>query len=47
MGDMKYNSNNFYTSAKNLIASLLGSKKLNKLEIEELYTLFKVGDKDE
>ena len=34
-------------SAKNLVASLLGSKKLNNLDIEELRTLFKVGDRDE
>ncbi len=34
-------------SAKNLVASLLGSKKLNDLDIEELRTLFKVGDRDE
>lgn len=31
-------------SAKNLVASLLGSKKLDDKEIEELRTLFKVGD---
>lgn len=31
-------------SAKNLIASLLGSKKLDGEDIEELRTLFKVGD---
>ncbi|GMQ61756.1 BlaI/MecI/CopY family transcriptional regulator [Vallitalea maricola] len=31
-------------SAKNLIASLLGSKKLDDEDIEELRTLFKVGD---
>ena len=34
-------------SAKNLVASLLGSKKLDDLDIEELRTLFKVGDRDE
>jgi BlaI family transcriptional regulator, penicillinase repressor len=34
-------------SAKNLVASLLGSKKLDNSDIEELRTLFKVGDKDE
>jgi BlaI family transcriptional regulator, penicillinase repressor len=34
-------------SAKNLVASLLGSKKLNKHDVEELRTLFKVGDQDE
>ncbi len=34
-------------SAKNLVASLLGSKKLNRNDIEELRTLFKVGDRDE
>lgn len=34
-------------SAKNLVASLLGSKKLNDADIEELRTLFKVGDRDE
>jgi BlaI family penicillinase repressor len=32
-------------SAKNLVASLLGSKKLNKKDIQELRSLFKVGDK--
>jgi BlaI family penicillinase repressor len=31
-------------SAKNLVASLLGSKKLNKKDIQELRSLFKVGD---
>jgi BlaI family penicillinase repressor len=34
-------------SAKNLVASLLGSKKLNASDIEDLRNLFKVGDKDE
>jgi len=34
-------------SAKSLVASLLGSKKLNDSDIEELRTLFKVSDKDE
>ena len=34
----------FYGSAKNLVASLLGSKKLDGNDIEELRTLFKVGD---
>ncbi len=35
-------------SAKNLVASLLGSKKLNDADIEELRNLFKVGgDRDE
>jgi len=34
-------------SAKNLVASLLGSKKLNDTDIEELRTLFKVGDSNE
>lgn len=34
-------------SAKNLVASLLGSKKLNDSDIEDLRTLFKVGDRDE
>ncbi|WBW95664.1 BlaI/MecI/CopY family transcriptional regulator [Oceanirhabdus sp. W0125-5] len=34
-------------SAKKLVASLLGSKKLNDSDIEELRTLFKVGDRDE
>lgn len=34
-------------SAKNLVASLLESKKLDDSDIEELRTLFKVGDKDE
>ncbi len=34
--------------AKNLVASLLGSKKLNKDDIEELREMFKLdGDKDE
>lgn len=31
-------------SVKKLVASLLGSKKLNDTDIEELRTLFKVGD---
>ncbi|MCK5764289.1 MAG: BlaI/MecI/CopY family transcriptional regulator [Clostridiales bacterium] len=31
-------------SAKNLVTSLLGSKKLNSNDIEELRKLFKVGD---
>jgi len=34
-------------SAKNLVASLLGSKKLDDTDIQELRTLFKVGDSDE
>lgn len=34
-------------SAKSLIASLLGSKKLNNTDIEELRNLFKVGEGDE
>ena len=35
-------------SAKNLVASLLDSKKLNDTDIEELRNLFKVGgDRDE
>ena len=34
-------------SAKKLVASLLGSKKLNDKDIKELRTLFKVGDRDE
>lgn len=34
-------------SAKNLVASLLGSKKLNSSDIEELRNLFKVGGRDE
>ncbi|MBB6216100.1 BlaI family penicillinase repressor [Anaerosolibacter carboniphilus] len=34
-------------SAKNLIASLLGSKKLDNTDIEELRALFKVGERDE
>ena len=34
-------------SAKNLVASLLGSKKLAAADIEELRGLFKVGDSDE
>ena len=37
----------YYGSAKNLVASLLGSKKLDDLDIEELRTLFKAGDRDE
>lgn len=37
----------FAGSAKRLVASLLGSKKLNKSDIEELRNMFKVGDKDE
>jgi BlaI family penicillinase repressor len=39
---------NLYSgSAKNLVASLLGSKKLKKKDIDELRTMFKVGDRDE
>ncbi|MCQ1530406.1 BlaI/MecI/CopY family transcriptional regulator [Lutispora saccharofermentans] len=34
-------------SAKELVASLLGSKKLNDSDIDELRALFKVGDGDE
>lgn len=34
-------------SAKKLVASLLGSKKLDDKDIEELRTMFKVGDSDE
>ena len=34
-------------SAKNLVASLLDSKKLDEQDIEELRALFKVGDSDE
>jgi BlaI family penicillinase repressor len=34
-------------SAKNLVASLLGSKKLDDNDIEELLTLFKVGESNE
>jgi BlaI family penicillinase repressor len=34
-------------SAKNLVVSLLGNKKLNNKDIEELRNLFKVGDKVE
>lgn len=34
-------------SAKNLVASLLDSKKLNDADIEELRSLFKVGSRDE
>lgn len=34
-------------SVKNLVASLLGSKKLKETDIEELRSLFKVGEKDE
>jgi BlaI family penicillinase repressor len=34
-------------SAKKLVASLLGSKKLDDTDIEELRNLFKVGDRDE
>jgi BlaI family transcriptional regulator, penicillinase repressor len=34
-------------SAKNLVASLLGNKKLNKHDVEELRRLFKAGDTDE
>ncbi|MDF2650516.1 MAG: transcriptional repressor, CopY family [Paenibacillus sp.] len=37
----------FAGSAKNLVASLLGSKKLDHADIEELRSLFKVGDPDE
>jgi len=34
-------------SAKNLVASLLRSKKLDNADIEELRSLFKVGERDE
>jgi len=34
-------------SAKKLVASLLGSKKLDDADIEELRNLFKVDDRDE
>lgn len=34
-------------SAKNLVASLLGSRKLNDSDIEELRRMFRVGDSDE
>lgn len=34
-------------SAKNLVASLLGSKKLDDCDIKELRSLFKVGDSNE
>lgn len=34
-------------SAKKLVASLLGSEKLDDTDIEELRNLFKVGDSDE
>lgn len=34
-------------SAKKLVASLLGSKKLNNADIKELRNMFKVGDNDE
>ncbi|OZV11754.1 CopY family transcriptional regulator [Tissierella sp. P1] len=34
-------------SAKNLVASLLDNKKLNKKDIEELQKMFKVGENDE
>ena len=34
-------------SAKDLVASLLGSKKFDASDIEELRTMFKVGDSDE
>lgn len=34
-------------SAKNLVASLIGSKKLNDADIAELRRLFKAGDGDE
>jgi len=34
-------------SAKNLVASLLGSKKLDDTDIQELRILFKVGDSNE
>lgn len=34
-------------SAKNLVASLFGSKKLDSSDIEELRNLFRVGERDE
>lgn len=37
----------FSGSAKNLVASLIGNNKLEKADIEELRTMFKVGKRDE
>jgi BlaI family penicillinase repressor len=34
-------------SAKNLVASLIGNHKLERADIEELRTMFKVGKRDE
>lgn len=34
-------------SAKSLVATLLGSKKLNDADLEELRQMFKLGDRDE
>jgi BlaI family penicillinase repressor len=34
-------------SAKNLVASLIGNDKLERSDIEELRTMFKVGKRDE
>ncbi len=34
-------------SAKNLVASLLGNKKLRQADIDELRGMFKVGEQDE
>lgn len=34
-------------SAKNLVAALIGNKKLDDTDIKELRNLFKVGDNDE
>jgi len=33
--------------AKNLVASLIGSKKLNKSDIEDLREMFKVGEEED
>lgn len=37
----------FSGSAKNLVASLIGSKRLKANDIDELKNMFKVGEKDE
>ena len=37
----------YFGSAKNLVASLLGSKKLKESDIEELREMFKVGEGNE
>ncbi len=37
----------YFGSAKDLVATLLGSQKLNKQDVEELRNMFKIGDNDD